>query len=123
MIEVFTQICLLIGTVFMLLAALGLVRLPDVYMRLQAVSKAVTMGVGWIMLAVALSFETPWGLLRAAAIFSFVYVTAPVAAHLLGRAAYLTNAPLWEGTVVDEMSAHGRSGRKQDGAEKTALSR
>jgi multicomponent Na+:H+ antiporter subunit G len=108
--------CLLMGTAFLLLAAIGLARLPDVYMRLQATSKAVTMGVGWMMLAVALHFEAPGGILRAIAVFNFVYFSAPVAAHLIGRAAYRMKAPLWHGTIFDELSEHVESSKQNQKA-------
>ncbi len=112
MIEIVTHASMLIGTAFLLLAAIGLTRLPDVYMRLQATSKAVTMGVGWVMLAVAVHFEAPGGILRALAVFNFVYFSAPVAAHLIGRAAYRLKAPLWHGTIYDELAEHANSLKK-----------
>lgn len=105
MADAVSHIALLLGAVFMLLAALGLLRLPDIYMRLQAASKASTMGVGWFMFAVAVHFDSPSGILRAVATFSFIYFSAPVAAHLLGRVAYVMGVPLWKHTRVDELQS------------------
>ena len=101
---------LLIGSVFMLLAGLGLLRLPDVYMRLQAASKAVTMGVGLMTVGIALHFDAPGGLLRALSIFLFMYFSAPVAAHVLGRVAYFMELPLWGRTTVDDLRPVFRRG-------------
>lgn len=97
---------LLVGAAFVLVAAVGLARLPDLYTRMHAVTKAGTVGVGSVMLAVALAFGTPSTTARAAAVVIFVALTAPVAAHMIGRAAYLAGVELWEGTFVDELSAH-----------------
>jgi multicomponent Na+:H+ antiporter subunit G len=108
--EIISQFSLVIGALFMLLAAVGLLRLPDTYMRLQAASKAVTMGVGWMMFAVTLHFESPGGILRALVIFTFVYFSAPVSAHLLGRVCYTTGVPLWRGTQRDELRAVSSAG-------------
>jgi multicomponent Na+:H+ antiporter subunit G len=96
---------LLLGAIFMLLAAIGLARMPDVLMRLHSTTKSNTLGVGLIMLGIALRFyETDSTIaVRALAIVIFMFSTAPVAAHMIGRAAYLSGVPLWEGTLSDEM--------------------
>jgi multicomponent Na+:H+ antiporter subunit G len=89
----------------MLLAAIGLARMPDVLMRLHSTTKSNTLGVGLIMLGIALRFyETDSAIaVRALAIVIFMFSTAPVAAHMIGRAAYLSGVPLWAGTLSDEM--------------------
>lgn len=94
---------LLAGCVLMLLAAVGVVRMPDVFTRMQATSKAVTLGQVCMMLAVALAFGTPGAWLRAGAIALLFLLTAPVAAHAIGRAAYFTGSRLWSGSVRDDL--------------------
>ncbi len=103
MAESISQFLLLLGAVFMLLAAIGLARMPDVLMRLHSITKSNTLGVGLIMLGVALRFDDFAIAVRALAIVIFMFSTAPVAAHMIGRAAYLSGVPLWEGTLSDEM--------------------
>ena len=78
---------LLVGSFFILVGAIGLVRLPDVFMRLHAPTKATTLGVGGMLLA-----SMAWSLaatpsLKELLITLFLFVTAPVSAHLLARAA------------------------------------
>lgn len=103
MAEGLSQVLLLLGTVFMLLGAIGMVRMPDVLTRMHSSTKSSTLGVGLIMLGVALHFgEFSIGV-RAIAIIVFMFSTAPVAAHMIARAAYLSGVPLWEGTLSDEM--------------------
>lgn len=92
-----------IGTSFLLLAAVGLTRMPDLYTRLQTTTKAATLGVGCVVLAVAVHFGELGVATRAAAVIVFVLLTAPVAAHMIGRAAYLIGVEQWEGTIIDEL--------------------
>lgn len=100
--SVIAGICLVLGSAFMALASLGLARLPDVYLRMHSLAKAGTLGCGLLLAGVALAIPG-WGVaLRAFGAIVFLFVTAPVASHLIGRAAHRTNAEQWEGTVVDE---------------------
>ncbi len=108
-----TVIALLLfaGTFFALVAALGVVRMPDIYMRLSAASKASTLGASCILAAVALYFASTAVTGKVVAIIAFTLLTAPVAAHMLGRAAYFSGEPLWKKSTVDEL---GRSGVWRD---------
>ncbi|MEO8683863.1 MAG: monovalent cation/H(+) antiporter subunit G [Devosia sp.] len=84
------SLLLLAGSLFGLIAALGVLRLPDLYTRLHAASKAGAVGGGMILLAVALvSFDGAVAL-RALIGIGFLLMTSPVAAHLLARASYKT---------------------------------
>lgn len=110
MIELVVPLLLLLGSLFMLLAAVGILRMPDLYMRMGSSTKASTLGLICILTAVTVHFtETGIGS-RAIAAAVFIFLTAPVAAHMIGRAAYVTGVPLWERTVVDEM--RGRAHRR-----------
>ncbi|MCG6657710.1 monovalent cation/H(+) antiporter subunit G [Halomonas campisalis] len=103
MIEVVKGTLVLAGALFMLLAALGILRLPDLLTRMHATTKAAALGVILIMLAVALHFAEVAVAARAFAIIIFVVMTAPVAAHVIGRAGYFVGSKLWSGTVKDEL--------------------
>jgi len=94
---------LLIGASFLLLAGVGMLRMPDVFSRMQAATKASTLGVACILVAVALHFNDLGIAMRALATSVFFLLTAPVSAHLMGRASYFLGVPLWEGTVRDEL--------------------
>lgn len=93
------------GALFMLVAAVGLLRLPDFFMRMHAITKAGTLGVGLIFVGAAVFFGELAVTTRALLAVAFVLLTAPVSAHLLGRAGYLTHVPLWKNTVVDELES------------------
>lgn len=102
------------GTFFALVAAVGVFRMPDIYMRLSAASKATTLGIIFILSAVALFFDNVAVTGKALAIIAFTLLTAPVAAHMLGRAAYFSGEPLWKSSVRDELGASGEWIRHDD---------
>ncbi|SFR55069.1 multisubunit sodium/proton antiporter, MrpG subunit [Marinobacter daqiaonensis] len=97
-------IFLLAGATFVLLAAVGIVRLPDLATRMHASTKAGALGAMMIMAGVATHFfEQPEVITRAIAIVVFILLTAPIAAHVIGRAGYFLGIPLWDGTIKDEL--------------------
>ncbi|MFJ1410650.1 monovalent cation/H(+) antiporter subunit G [Capnocytophaga canimorsus] len=93
----------LIGALFVLLAAVGIYRMPDTFLRISVTTKAATLGVGLILIALAVFFNENSVSLRVIAIVLFIMLTAPVSAHLIGRAAYLMKAKLWEKTLEDDL--------------------
>jgi multicomponent Na+:H+ antiporter subunit G len=103
MIELLKGGLILVGAVFLFLAALGLVRMPDLLTRMHATTKAATLGATLIMLAVALHFSQVAVVARAFGVILFIMMTAPVAAHVIGRAGYFVGSRLWSGTVKDEL--------------------
>jgi multicomponent Na+:H+ antiporter subunit G len=94
---------ILTGCLFCLVAAVGLVRLPDTLTRMHAATKAGTLGAGLIMAAVAVFFADIGIVLRAMLGLVFLYMTAPVGAHLIGRAAYRSGIRLSSRTWVDHL--------------------
>jgi multicomponent Na+:H+ antiporter subunit G len=94
---------LLTGATFALLAAVGLVRLPDLLTRMQAATKSGTLGVGCTVLAAAIFFGQAGIVTRGLLIIVFLFMTAPIAAHMIGRAGYFVGAELWQGTVSDDL--------------------
>ena len=97
-------VLLVLGALFMLLAGVGLVRLPDLYLRMSATSKAATLGASLMLLGAAAHFGTLATAGRAVVIVAFLFLTAPVAAHCIGRAGYRRGSPLWKGTIADELT-------------------
>lgn len=112
--DIVIAVLLVSGSAFALIAALGIVRLPDFYMRMHAATKASAFGLVLIFLAGAMFFSDVLILLEILLIIFFVYVTAPVAGHLIGRAAYHMNVPLWEETQVDELGNKGRGTERDE---------
>jgi multicomponent Na+:H+ antiporter subunit G len=81
------------GAVFMALAALGVWRMPDVYNRLSASAKASTLGVLLMLLGAVVLMPERRTIWLALAIFVFVLLTAPLAAHMIGRATFWHTGP------------------------------
>jgi multicomponent Na+:H+ antiporter subunit G len=96
----------LIGSTLALLAGVGVLRMPDVFTRMQASTKASTLGLGCLLAGVALRHPESAFVVRAASIAAFMLLTAAVAAHVIARAAARSGTPLWEGTKVDERPSH-----------------
>jgi len=86
-----------------LVAALGMLRLPDAIIRMHAATKAGTLGAGLILIAEAVFYQEIGITLRALAAIVFLLLTAPVAAHLIGRAAYYSGIKLWKKTWIDQL--------------------
>jgi multicomponent Na+:H+ antiporter subunit G len=110
-VSVLAAALLVLGAAFMALGAFGLVRLPDVYLRMSASSKAATLGVSLVLAGAAVHFGTAAVAGRALVVAAFLFLTAPVAAHAIGRAAYRRKSPLGPGTVADELGGDRRRQR------------
>lgn len=91
------------GTFFSLLAAIGVIRFPDVYTRMHAATKAPAFGILLLQTAAALYFASLYAVAISLMVVVFIFFTAPVASHSISRVAHLLNIPKWEGTVMDEM--------------------
>ena len=94
---------LLVGTLFIVLAAVGVVRMPDVYTRLQVSTKGASLGAGCVLMAVPVFFGDLAIGVRALLIIAFIFLTTPISGHMIARAAYIVGVPLWEGAIVDEL--------------------
>lgn len=108
-----TAALLLAGGVFGFVAAVGMLRLPDTITRMHASTKAGTLGAGLVMCAVAVHFMEVGITLRAGAAILFLLLTAPVATHVIGRAAYRCGIRLWDRTWKDELAELRKASRCQ----------
>lgn len=101
--EIIVGILMLIGAGFMCIASLGLIRMPDLLMRMHAATKAGTIGAGFLLLAMAVHFGSLQVITTCLAAIFFLIATAPVAAHLIARAGYFEEVELWDQTATDEV--------------------
>lgn len=104
MIEIVSSFLLVFGSVFTLLASVGIVRFPDVYNRLHSATKSATLGVSAVLLASAIFFTQhgSFSIHQLAAIL-FLFISSPVAAHMIARGAYFSGEQPWEGTIRDDL--------------------
>lgn len=97
-----TGLLAIVGATLVLLAAIGVLRMPDLFTRMQAATKATTLGLGCLLACAAIQLADASSMVRAISIGAFLMLTSPVSTHVIARAAYLTRVPLWEGTIVNE---------------------
>lgn len=107
--EVVASVLLLVGVGFAVLGGIGLHRFPDVFSRMHAATKPVTLGLASILLGAALvqPHAPSAAKLLLAAVLQFI--TAPTAAHMIGRAAYRSGGQLSAQTAVDELAGEDGS--------------
>jgi len=103
-------ILLIIGLLFNILGCVGLIRLPDVYNRLQAATKCVTMGTCLVLISMMIFGGS--GALTAKLLICmvFILITSPTAAHALARGAHTSGVKLWEKSVIDKYREDGDPG-------------
>jgi multicomponent Na+:H+ antiporter subunit G len=102
MTDIIGYILITIGILFDIFGCIGLVRFPDVYNRLQASTKCVTLGT--ILVVVGVALVSASGPITAKAIICavFILITSPTAAHAIAKGAYASGVKLWENSVVDK---------------------
>lgn len=100
--EILTAFFLLVGAILALLAAVGMVRLPDTFLRMQASAKASTLGLACLLVGAAFQLTDVSSIIRLGAIAAFVMLTAPLSAHVVARATLRRGTRLWSGSVLNE---------------------
>ena len=100
--EIIGYICIVIGLVFDIFGCIGLIRLPDVYNRLQATTKCVTLGTCSILFGTLVIKGFTGTGIKSLLCIIFLILTAPVAAHALSRGAHIAGVKLWEKSVCDK---------------------
>jgi multicomponent Na+:H+ antiporter subunit G len=102
MIEIIAYIFIVVGLMFDLFGCIGLVRLPDVYNRLQASTKCVTLGTCSILFGLFLFRGFTATGIKALLCIVFIMLTAPVSAHAIARGAHISGVRLWDKSVCDK---------------------
>ena len=87
----------------MFVSAIGIIRLPDFYLRMSAITKAATLGLFLLLIGLALYFNILSLTIKSVIIIILVLLTNPVGAHAIARAAYMNGTKLWEGNIIDEL--------------------
>jgi multicomponent Na+:H+ antiporter subunit G len=100
--EIMAVAFITIGLIFNFLGCLGLIRMPDVYNRLQASTKCVTLGTCSILVGLILFQGVSAVSIKAILCILFIILTAPVSAHALARGAHISGVKLWDKSVCDK---------------------
>lgn len=101
--DILIMIIISLGTLFILLASIGLLRMPDLFLRMSVTTKAATLGVGLILMGLAFYYTETSITTRVIAIIVFLLLTAPISAHVIGRASYFVGVKMWDKTHIDDL--------------------
>ena len=101
--EIVITIILTLGSLLMLIAAIGLIRLPDIFMRMHAATKAPSLGVTLMLIAFALYFADTATSIKAVAIILFIFTTTPIASHAIGATAHRLKIKKWYKMKIDDL--------------------
>lgn len=106
MIEIFISIFLLLGSFFTLIAALGVIRLPDVYMRMHAITKASSLATIFFLIALMIAHPNARIILGSVLLLLFVVLTAPISSHFLARVAHQMQVKMAKGKKCDDLKKY-----------------
>ena len=109
-IETTAWLLILSGSLLALVAGIGLQRFPDVFARMHAATKPATLGLILILAGTALLIEDPGSTTKLLLVLVLQFITAPVGAHMVGRATYRAGTELSPATSVDELARDGEAG-------------
>ncbi len=103
MTDLIVGVLALFGTLFVFFAAVGMLRMRDTYLRISVTTKAATLGIGLLLVGSAVHSYELAITAKVFAIILFLFLTAPVSAHLVGRTSYFSGVKLWKNSVMDDM--------------------
>jgi multicomponent Na+:H+ antiporter subunit G len=104
LVDAIAGVLILSGCLLAVLAGIGVVRFPDVFARMHAATKPATLGLVLVAWGAILQVDSWSGVTKLALVIGLQFLTAPVGAHLVGRAAYHAGGTLDEATVLDELA-------------------
>lgn len=101
-VEWIAAVLLLLGAVLMLIASVGVIRLPDIYLRMHAATKAPSLGVFLMVLGIIIYFLDFWLSVKGLLIILFIFMTTPIGAHMLSRVSHMLNIRQSDEMKTDE---------------------
>ncbi len=104
--DLISALFMLVGALFMLISSIGMIRLPDFYIRNSASTKAVVLGVLLILLGVGIHYNDIMIFIEIIAILFFIFLISPMAAHIVARAAVISNVKFWKKTNLKELEPY-----------------
>lgn len=99
-----SAVVLVSGLLFMVIGALGVVRLPDAYHRIHAASICVTLGLTAMLVAACFHLQAPPIIMKSVITVAFIFVATPMGSHMLAKAAHDTGLSQWNKTLSDELA-------------------
>jgi multicomponent Na+:H+ antiporter subunit G len=112
--EIISAVFIFIGALFMLISSIGMIRLPDFYTRNSASTKAVVLGVLLILLGIGIHYNDIMIYIEIFAIIFFIFLISPLAAHIVSRAAVITDVKFWEKTDVEKVEEYNQQRQSKE---------
>jgi multicomponent Na+:H+ antiporter subunit G len=113
-VEIISSLFIVAGVIFIVISAIGLLRLPDFYIRISAITKAISLGITMILLGIGIYFNELIVGGKVLLIILFMFLTSPVAAHIIARAAIKNKVKFWEKTLLDEFRPYMKKKEEED---------
>jgi multicomponent Na+:H+ antiporter subunit G len=114
LVEIISSFFILAGVIFIVISGIGLLRLPDFYIRISVVTKAITLGITLILMGIGIYFNDLIIASKIIAIISFMMITAPVSAHIIARAATKNKVPFWKKTILKDFQPYLDKQQEED---------
>jgi len=96
-------ILLVLGAFFMLIASIGMIKLPDLYMRIHAATKAPSLGIFLMVVGIIVYFFNWWTSIEGLVVILFVFITTPIGSHMISSVAHSMGVEKAKATIIDEM--------------------
>jgi multicomponent Na+:H+ antiporter subunit G len=96
MTEIILSIFIIAGSFLMFIAGLGVLRMPDIFMRMHAATKAPSLGIMLMLVVVMISFPDLITIVKSLLVIIFIYITIPISANMLGKTSLDMGLPMWK---------------------------
>ena len=101
--DIIAIIFVMLGALLMLIASIGIIRMPDIYIRMHATTKSTSLGILFIFVGASLVFAEPGVWIKAILSVIFIFMTVPIATHIIGKVAHIMKIPKWHKTIQDDL--------------------
>jgi multicomponent Na+:H+ antiporter subunit G len=105
-VELISSFFILAGVTFIVISGVGLLRLPDFYIRISVITKAITLGITLILIGIGIYFNNLVIASKIIAIISFMMITSPISAHIIARAATKNKVSFWKKTILKDFQPY-----------------
>ena len=113
--DIISAAFIIVGSIFMLISSIGMIRFPDFYIRNSASTKAVVLGVLLVLLGVGIHYNDIMIFIEIFAIIFFIFLISPLSAHIISRAAVITGVKFWEKTLLKDLERYKKERKESEG--------
>ena len=104
--EIISSFFILGGVIFIVISSIGILRLPDFYIRISVITKAITLGITLILIGIGIYFNDLVIASKVITIITFMMITSPLSAHIIARAATKNKVAFWKKTILKDFQPY-----------------